>query len=200
MLSSGDVSWSEFALLLSKSRRRASDIFASMVGSMDGVLLVSRILNNAAPIAKLLSVPPQLVNKVVLESPHLRKDFCTAVEFVSAIVPPVEDYHRHRAATKNATVVHNDHIEHDQEAAQRVLQCLGIILPYGGGGLVESKFGVSIWPPNFPRQIQGLPVLSSHPLVLCMLYVSFLVPCFRQISHSQIPPLPLYAVWWLWWL
>ena len=59
----------------------------------------------------------------------------------------------------------------------------------GGLQIRGGKFGVSIWPPNSPRQIPGLSASSSHPLVLCMLPVSFLGPCFRHdFPQPTLPP------------
>ena len=63
----------------------------------------------------------------------------------------------------------------------------------GGGNLARSRFGVGNLAFQSPCQIQGRPALSSHPLVLCMLRVSFLGLCFRHLSHHQIdqaPPCP----------
>ena len=60
-----------------------------------------------------------------------------------------------------------------------------------------GNFGASIWLPHFPRQIQGLPALSSNPFVLGMIHVLFVVPFFHQICHRQIaqaPSFPLIAV------
>ena len=62
-------------------------------------------------------------------------------------------------------------------------------------GSLPGARTLSVWPPNFTRQLQGLPALSSCPLVLCMPHVSFrcsfLSPNFpQQISHSQVYPPP----------
>ena len=56
-----------------------------------------------------------------------------------------------------------------------------------GGGLVGSKFGVSIWPPNLPREIQEFCAFGTRGFKACFLGVSAKCTTLNPGASAKFP-------------